>query len=56
MKDKLKDLAFKAGVEYIRTRGNRALVRVDAYTPLKLVDRSWLEQAVDELDFYKKGE
>ena len=47
----LKDLACQAGVEYIRTRGNHALVRIDAHTT-KLVTRRWLETAIEEKEAY----
>lgn len=53
MKNTLRELALRAGVDFIRIRGNKALVRIDAYTT-KLVDRSWLEEAIDELDFFQK--
>ena len=47
---RLKELALEAGVEFIRVRGNRALIRErwNGQPRTRLVTRQWLQELIDE--------
>ena len=56
MKKSLRELCHAANIEFIRTHGHKALVRIGDGLggKIKLVSRQWLLNAIDELDYYRE--